>query len=146
MPAAWDEDRVDALSKAIISLLQLSSDDVVVVEGPNDARSLRRLGLSARVIVCSREVSLPDLELRASTKPRGRRLVLLPDFDKEGRDKMRRWRSSFPRGRDVDTRTWSVLRSLLKREGIGVEGMAGLAERLGLLRGDMWLGPDERVS
>jgi hypothetical protein len=43
----------------------------------------------------------------------------------------------------VDSTTWRILRSLLKSEGIGIESLARLAEKLNLLRKEMWLGPDE---
>jgi len=145
-PETWDETRVGLFEKAMERLVGLSKQDFVVVEGKNDARSLKRMGLTARVVVCSRDGSLRDLEDHARAGSRRHRIVLLPDFDREGREKMRRWRSSFSRGTSVDVGTWRLLSSVLKREGIGIEGLANLAHKLGLLRNDMWLGPDERVS
>jgi len=132
--------------RAMEGLVGLSKEDFVVVEGKNDARSLKRIGLIARVVVCSRDGSLRHLETRARAGVQRHRIVLLPDFDREGREKMRRWRSSFSRGVSVDTGTWRLLSSVLKGESIGIEGLANLAKKLGLLRNDMWLGPDERVS
>jgi len=127
-------------------LVGLSKEDFVVVEGKNDVRSLKRMGLIARVVVCSRAGKLRDLESRARAGGQHHRIVLLPDFDREGREKMRRWRSQLSGHRGVDSATWRILKSLLKSEGIGIEGLARLAEKLGLLERGMWLGPDEIVG
>lgn len=142
-PATWDETRLNFFERAVEGLVRLSKEDFVVVEGRKDARSLKRIGVIAQIVVCNRDGSLHSIESNARLGVQRHRIVLLPDFDREGREKMRRWRSSFSRGMNVDTGTWRLLSSLLKSEGIGIEGLANLAHKLGFLRDDIWLGPEE---
>ena len=126
--------------------MNLSSRDLVIVEGPRDSSSLRRLGVRARIIAAGSAKRVTRLEEDKRLLARDIKIVLLPDFDREGREKIRNWRSELSSGRNMDSTTWRILRSLLKSEGIGIEGLARLAEKLNLLRKEMWLGPDERVS
>jgi 5S rRNA maturation endonuclease (ribonuclease M5) len=126
-------------------LVTLSSRDFVLVEGPRDSSSLRRLGVRAKIVAGSTK-RMTRLEEDERLRARGVKIMLLPDFDREGREKIRKWRSELSSDRDVDSTTWRILRSLVKGEGIGIEGLAHLAEKLDLLRKEMWLGPDERVS
>jgi len=144
--APWDEDRIAALAKLISRLTSLSSQDCVVVEGPKDARSMRRLGVKARVIAFRSGRDPSRLQAGRREGRRGSVIVLLPDFDREGRKKIRTLRRLFAGRGSVDSATWKRLAALLRGEGIGIEGVSGLAQKLGLLRGEMWLGPDERVS
>ena len=142
----WDEDRMAALKRAISSLTGLSPRDLVIVEGPKDASSLKRLGVRAGIITAGSFGKVTGLEEDGRLRTRDSRTVLLPDFDREGREKIRKWRSELSSDKDVDSATWRILSSLLKSERTGVEGLARLAEKLNLLRKEMWLGPDERVS
>ncbi len=142
----WDENRIAALKRVISSLVNLSSRDLVIVEGSRDSSSLRRLGVRAKIIAAGSTKRVMGLEDDALLRARDIKIVFLPDFDREGREKIRKWRSELSSGRDVDSTTWRILRSLLKSEGIGIESLARLAEKLNLLRKEMWLGPDERVS
>lgn len=127
-------------------MVNLSSRDLVIVEGSRDSSSLRRLGVRAKIIAAGSTKRVMGLEDDALLRARDIKIVFLPDFDREGREKIRKWRSELSSGRDVDSTTWRILRSLLKSEGIGIESLARLAEKLNLLRKEMWLGPDERVS
>jgi len=127
-------------------LVNLSSRDLVIVEGSRDSSSLRRLGVRAKIIAAGSTKRVMGLEDDGLLRARDIKIVFLPDFDREGREKIRKWRSELSSGRDVDSTTWRILRSLLKSEGIGIESLARLAEKLNLLRKEMWLGPDERVS
>ncbi len=142
----WDENRIAALKRVVSSLVNLSSRDLVIVEGSRDSSSLRRLGVRAKIIAAGSTKRVMGLEDDGLLRARDIKIVFLPDFDREGREKIRKWRSELSSGRDVDSTTWRILRSLLKSEGIGIESLARLAEKLNLLRKEMWLGPDERVS
>ncbi len=142
----WDEERKAALERALSSLVSLSPRDLIIVEGLKDSNSLKQLGIRAEIITASSARKVMGLKRDEHLPARGVKIILLPDFDREGRENIRRWKSELSSGRDVDTTTWRILRSLVKSEGIGIEGLARLAGKLGLSRKEMWLGPDERVS
>ena len=139
----WDEDRIAALERVISSLVSLSPRDSIIVEGSRDSSSLRRLGVRAEIIAAGSTRRPMRLEEDGRLRARDIKIVLLPDFDREGRERIRKWRSGLSSGRNLDLTTWRILSSLLKSEGIGIEGLARLAAKLNLLRKGMWLGPEE---
>lgn len=57
---------------------------MVVVEGPRDVEALRLIGFEGRIEVCSR-VNVSDFDLVESLKGEAASVVLLTDFDEEGR-------------------------------------------------------------
>jgi uncharacterized protein YunC (DUF1805 family) len=85
---------------------------VVVVEGPRDVEALRLLGFEGRVDVCSR-VKVSDADLVESFVQDGVPVVILTDFDEEGR------------------RLNRDLTRILERRGVKVE--VGLRRRFGRL-------------
>jgi len=142
---SWNEDRITEFKAALSSLLDLAAHDRVIVEGQKDANSLRRLGVRAKVTTWRLARKLREVDPRSRGAGHGHRTVLLPDFDREGREKIKQWSRQLAGG-TVDSSTWRRLFPIVRGEGVGVENIAGLAEKLGILRSDMWLGPDERVS
>lgn len=57
---------------------------MVVVEGLRDVEALRLIGFEGRIEVCSR-VNVSDYDLAESLKEEAASVVLLTDFDEEGR-------------------------------------------------------------
>ncbi len=79
----------EARRKALLDLITLLGEfygavDTVVVEGSRDVEALRRLGFQGRVEVYSR-VGVSDSDLVEGLAHRSGAVVILTDFDKEGR-------------------------------------------------------------
>jgi 5S rRNA maturation endonuclease (ribonuclease M5) len=70
--------------------------DVVVVEGPRDVEALRNLGFEGRVTICSK-VGVSDADLTESLADRNSKVIILTDFDEEGRELNRRLSRLFER-------------------------------------------------
>ena len=70
--------------------------DVVVVEGPRDVEALRNLDFEGRVTICSK-VGVSDSDLAESLADRDSKVVILTDFDEEGRELNRRLSRLFER-------------------------------------------------
>ena len=70
--------------------------DVVVVEGPRDVEAFRNLGFEGRVTICSK-VGVSDADLAESLADRDSKVVILTDFDEEGRELNRRLSRLFER-------------------------------------------------
>lgn len=98
---------MEARRQALLDLITLFGElegaaVAVVVEGPRDVEALRRLGFQGRVEVCSR-VGVSDSDLVEDLARRSGGIVILTDFDEEGRRMNRR------------------LSKLLERRGVRVE-------------------------
>ncbi len=140
----WNEARLELLTRIFRDIKSLGRDDLILVEGKNDLRSLRRIGVESKIITESelrrgRSISPPS-------QTRNQRIILLPDFDKKGRQNMRKWQKALQRTAKVDDSVWRKLLHVTKGGAGGVEGLSALAVRFGLIRGGMWLDPDEQVS
>lgn len=72
---------------------------MVVVEGPRDVEALRLIGFEGRIEVCSK-VNVSDYNLAESLKGEATSVVLLTDFDEEGR-KLNRHLTRLLEGRGV---------------------------------------------
>ena len=59
--------------------------DVVVVEGPRDVEALRSLDFKGRVTICSK-VGVSDADLAELLADDASTVVILTDFDEEGRE------------------------------------------------------------
>lgn len=68
---------LDDLRMVLDKLCREDENTVVVVEGPRDADSLRKLGFRGSIVY------VRDVD-RLYTLPRGAKVVLLLDFDREG--------------------------------------------------------------
>jgi len=121
------------------ALLDLSSvlgdveraGEAVVVEGARDVEALRSLGFHGRIEVCSR-VGISDSDLVEELSRRGRAVVILTDFDDEGRRLNRRL------SRLLERRGVKVRRSLRRAVGrlmavlgvYAIEAIDNVEERL----------------
>lgn len=102
---------------------------VIVVEGENDVRSLRRLGVDGRILALHRGHRLPIL-----AKDLGRsavRVVLLFDWDAQGGRWTRQMRDLLTPGTvEVDLDLRRRLAGTTRGEVVHVEGLYGWARRL----------------
>jgi len=140
----WDEHRIRLLEKLFEEIKYLGKGDLVIVEGKSDRQSLRILGVSSK-IVTKKELEGIGI-VRGGPKTKRPRLILLPDFDKEGEENMRRWRKILERVGSVDDSIWRKLRHLTKGEVRDIESLPTLARKFRLIREEIWLDPDEEVS
>lgn len=89
---------------------------LVLVEGRKDVECLRRLGIARGVASLNRYRSLLDFGM----KNRSRRVILLPDFDSEGREILKRmFKELHPITKEIDLeyhRRLSFVRRLGVRE------------------------------
>ena len=105
-----------------------SSGTVIIVEGKNDETALRRLGLTGP-IVCfkSSGKGLADFLGHIQAK----RVMLLTDFDREGRDLSARMAKELVH---LKVRTDDVLRkqlsALVRQDVRTIEGLHGLVEKM----------------
>ena len=92
--------------------------DVVVVEGPRDVESIMNLGFRGRVITCSK-VGVSDADLAESLADEALNVVILTDFDEEGRELNRRLSRLFERrGIKVDRGLRRKAGRLMARMGV----------------------------
>jgi 5S rRNA maturation endonuclease (ribonuclease M5) len=108
---------------------------VVVVEGERDRRSVRRLGLPGTVFVLHGGRTLA--ETAETLVRRGRRIVILTDWDTEGGHLAHRL-AGFLEAEplDLDLKTRRQLARILRGELVHVEGLYGWARRLAEKQGD----------
>ncbi|MCK4317259.1 toprim domain-containing protein [Candidatus Bathyarchaeota archaeon] len=57
--------------------------DVVLVEGPRDVESLKRLGYTGEIVTCA-AINVNDYDLMTEVSGKYRRILILTDFDQEG--------------------------------------------------------------
>jgi 5S rRNA maturation endonuclease (ribonuclease M5) len=57
--------------------------DVVIVEGPRDAESLKRLGYAGEIVTCA-ATGVNDYDLMTEVSGKYRRVLILTDFDQAG--------------------------------------------------------------
>lgn len=137
----WEEFR-----KLWSDFLHGSSDasTVVVVEGEKDRRSLKRLGVTGRIVLIHSGRGLSQLT-RSLADP-GRRVVLLTDWDREGGHLAHRLTELLAaEGTSVDAEFRRRLARVLRGEVVHVEGLAGWARRNAERVGaplDHWFGVD----
>lgn len=134
----WQKFRVDCEAPGTI----------VVVEGERDRRSLDRLGLPAKIFVLhgGRTLAQSAQELVR----RGRRVVLLTDWDTEGGHLAHRLTEFLEAERlHLDLETRRRLARILRGELVHVEGLYGWARRLAEKQGetlDAVLAPLDRAD
>jgi 5S rRNA maturation endonuclease (ribonuclease M5) len=108
---------------------------IVVVEGERDRRSVARLGLPAPIFVLhgGRTLARTASELVR----RGRRVVVLTDWDTEGghlAHRLSEFLEAEPLALDLETRR--RMARILRGEVVHVEGLYGWARRLAESEGD----------
>ena len=101
---------------------------VILVEGSRDAKSLHRLGVRGLVVRLHRGQSMS--RLASDLAERGRRIILLTDWDSEGGQLARRIRGHLEAGgTEIDLEYRRRLARVLRGEVVHVEGLAGWARR-----------------
>lgn len=123
---AWEEflDVWDRLLEA-----SESSRTIIVVEGENDVRALRRLGLDGRIVPLHRGRRLSELARGLSRS--AARVVLLFDWDVQGGRWTRQMKELLaPGGTEVDLDLRRRLAATVRGEIVHVEGLYGWARRM----------------
>ncbi|MCI4347404.1 MAG: toprim domain-containing protein [Thermoplasmata archaeon] len=117
---------------------------IVVVEGEKDRRSLKRLGVTGRVVLLHSGRGLS--QLTRSLADAGHRVVVLTDWDREGGHLAHRLTELLAaEGTTVDADFRRRLARVLRGEVVHVEGLAGWARRNAERGGaplDHWFGVD----
>lgn len=124
-----EERRLEAVRQLIDEVIGHSRRGIpLIVEGPNDVRALRALGMTGPVFcVKSRRLGLVDFLDSIATHSE---VIILTDFDKEGRALA--WRLS----RDlssmrvkVNIEIWKQLKALVRSEIVGIESLGKYLDR-----------------
>jgi 5S rRNA maturation endonuclease (ribonuclease M5) len=101
----------------------------VIVEGPNDVRTLRKLGIVGPIFCAkSRRLGLVDFLDSVATHSE---VIILTDFDKEGRALAWRLRKDLSQMRvKVNVEVWKQLKALARSEMVGIENLGKYLDRL----------------
>lgn len=124
-----EERRLQAVIELLETIVAHSKRGVpVVVEGPNDVRTLRRLGIQGPVLRAkARRLGLADF---LQSVARNREVIILTDFDKEGRALAWRLRRDLSGMRvKANVEIWKQLKALVRSEIVGIESLDRYLER-----------------
>jgi 2,5-diamino-6-(ribosylamino)-4(3H)-pyrimidinone 5'-phosphate reductase len=125
-----EERRFEAVKELIGDVAAHSRRGVpVIVEGPNDVKTLRKLGITGPIFCAkSRRLGLVDfLDLIATYSE----AIILTDFDKEGRALAWRLRKDLSQMRvKVNVEIWKQLKALARSEMVGIENLGKYLDRL----------------
>ena len=104
----------------------------IIVEGAKDAQVLRQLGVDGTILT-AKTGGKSFLEAEAEIERLGvREVILLLDFDRRGKEGVKRMRQDLERSRiKVDMRFWHGLKALVGREVQCIEGLSSYLETLG---------------
>lgn len=125
-----EERRFEAVTKLIADVAAHSRQGVpVIVEGPNDVKTLRKLGITGPIFCAkSRRLGLVDFLDSIATYSE---VIILTDFDKEGRALAWRLRRDLSQMRvKVNVETWKQLKALARSEIVGIENLGKYLDRL----------------
>jgi 2,5-diamino-6-(ribosylamino)-4(3H)-pyrimidinone 5'-phosphate reductase len=125
-----EERRFEAVTELIGTVVTNSRRGVpVIVEGPNDVKTLRKLGITGPIFCAkSRRLGLADFLDSIATNPE---VIILTDFDKEGRALAWRLRKDLMQMRvKVNVEIWKQLKALARSEMVGIENLGKYLERL----------------
>jgi 2,5-diamino-6-(ribosylamino)-4(3H)-pyrimidinone 5'-phosphate reductase len=126
-----EERRLEAVLALIGIIATKSNQGVpVIVEGPNDVKALRGLGISGPVFcVKSRRLGLVDF--LDSVVIHSEEVVILTDFDSEGRALAWRLRRDLSQMHvKANVEIWKQLKALIRSEAVGIENLGKYMERL----------------
>ena len=100
----------------------------MIVEGPNDVRTLRKLGIAGPIFCAkSRRLGLVDFLDSVARHPE---VIILTDFDKEGRALAWRLRRDLLQMRvKVNVEIWKQLKALGRSEMVGIENLGRYLDR-----------------
>ena len=124
-----EERRLRAVKELIEEVAVSSKRGVpVIVEGPNDVKTLRTLGIVGPVFCAkSRRLGLVDFLDSIATHSE---LIILTDFDKEGRALAWRLRRDLSQMRvKANVEIWKQLKALVHSEIVGVENLDSYLDR-----------------
>jgi 2,5-diamino-6-(ribosylamino)-4(3H)-pyrimidinone 5'-phosphate reductase len=124
------EQRFEAVTELVSAVAAHSRRGVpVIVEGPNDVRTLRKLGIPGPIFCAkSRRLGLVDFLDSIATHSE---VIILTDFDKEGRALAWRLRKDLSQMRvKVNVEVWKQLKALARSEMVGIENLDKYLDRL----------------
>ena len=125
-----EERRFEAVIKLIGDVTAHSRRGVpVIVEGPNDVKTLRKLGITGPIFCAkSRRLGLVDFLDSIATYSE---VIILTDFDKEGRALAWRLCRDLSQMRvKVNVEIWKQLKALARSEMVGIENLGKYLDRL----------------
>jgi len=125
-----EERRFEAVKELIGDVAAHSRRGVpVIVEGPNDVKTLRKLGITGPIFCAkSRRLGLVDFLDSIATYSE---VIILTDFDKEGRALAWRLRKDLSQMRvKVNVEIWKQLKALARSEMVGIENLGKYLDRL----------------
>jgi 5S rRNA maturation endonuclease (ribonuclease M5) len=125
-----EERRLEAITHLLETVAAYSKRGIpLIVEGPNDARTLRRLGIAGPVFCAkSRRLGLVDFLDSIAIHPE---VIILTDFDKEGRALAWRLRRDLTQMRiKANVEIWKQLKALSRSEMVGIENLGKYLDRL----------------
>jgi 2,5-diamino-6-(ribosylamino)-4(3H)-pyrimidinone 5'-phosphate reductase len=125
-----EERRFEAVKELIGDVAAHSRRGVpVIVEGPNDVKTLRKLGITGPIFCAkSRRLGLVDFLDSIATYSE---VIILTDFDKEGRALAWRLRRDLSQMRvKVNVEIWKQLKALARSEMVGIENLGKYLDRL----------------
>jgi len=124
--------KAEQLSRLLEKLTSESAKGVlIVVEGQNDVRALRKLSIEGRVI-SAKSSGKSFLDVLAEIERRKiREVILLLDFDRRGVEWTKRLKEHLEKTRiKPDTNFWSQLYGLVGRDLKDIEGLPAYIETL----------------
>ncbi len=122
--------RLEAATALIEVVAAHSSRGIpVIVEGPNDVKTLRKLGISGPVFCAkSRRLGLVDFLDSIAIHSE---VIILTDFDREGRALAWRLRTDLSHLRvKANVEIWKQLKALARSEVVGIENIGKYMDRL----------------
>ena len=125
-----EERRFEAVTELVSVIAAHSRRGVpVIVEGPNDVRTLRKLGIAGPIFCAkSRRLGLVDFLDSVAKHPE---VIILTDFDKEGRALAWRLRRDLLQMQvKVNVEIWKQLKALGRSEMVGIENLGKYLDRL----------------
>jgi len=125
-----EQRRFEAVTELVSIVADHSRRGVpVIVEGLNDVRTLRKLGVAGPIFCAkSRRLGLVDFLDSVAKHPE---VIILTDFDKEGRALAWRLRRDLLQMRvKVNVEIWKQLKALGRSEMVGIENLGKYLDRL----------------
>ena len=124
-----EERRLEAVTELVETIAACSKRGVpLIVEGSNDVRALRQLGIAGPVF-CAKSRRLGLVDFLDSVAAHSE-VLILTDFDKEGRALAWRLRRDLSQMRvKANVEIWKQLKALVRSEIVGIENLAGYLER-----------------
>ncbi|MBX8636988.1 MAG: hypothetical protein KIS30_01080 [Thermoplasmata archaeon] len=120
---------LEKMEKVIADLRELNSETPIIVEGQNDRKALRSLGIGGEIIVLNGRHTI--FEMCEELGRRYRRAIILTDWDRKGGQLCRALSHGLAsNGVRPDDRVRARISSLSIGESKDVEGLPSYVERL----------------